>query len=159
MKKILLAAGIPQSIVDTIPQVIHTCRICRRWERHGPHSQVSVRLADHFNEAVQFDLIEYEEDGEKWYIFHLLDEATRFSTGDISKHKNAGDLLDMFYFCWIRVFGPMGTLVSDQEGALTGHELTTFFARNEIALKFKPVGTKAFTVAVSYTHLTLPTKA
>ena len=146
MKKILTSAGVPKTIIDSIPTVVHTCRICRRWERHSPKCQVSVRLSERFNEVVQFDLIEYQEDGESWYIVHLIDEATRFSTGDICKQKNTDDLLDCFYFCWLRVFGPMSVLVSDQEGALTGHEMESFFAKHAVSLKFKPVGTKAFTV-------------
>ena len=136
MKKILAAAGVPKEVLDMIPTVVHTCRICRRWERHSPKAQVSVRLADRFNQVVQFDLIEYTEDDQKWYIVHFLDEATRFSSGDVYKTKDASQLIECFYFCWIRTFGAMQTLISDQEGALTGHEMATFFARWGIELKF-----------------------
>ena len=73
MKKILVAAGVPKEVIEMIPQVVHTCRICRRWERHSPKAQVSVRLADRFNQVVQFDLIEYTEQDKKYYIVHLLD--------------------------------------------------------------------------------------
>ena len=138
MKKILRSAGMPEEIVEQVSQVVHTCRICRRWERHSPKSQVSMRLADRFNEAVQFDLIEYTEDGAEYYIIHLLDEATRFSTADIVSGKDVGELLDAFYFLWIRTFGPMGLLVTDQEGAIKSHEFGSFLAKNNISVKFKP---------------------
>jgi len=32
MEKILRAAGVPSDILDQVSHVVHTCRICRRWE-------------------------------------------------------------------------------------------------------------------------------
>ena len=146
MRKILTAAGVPKDVLDKIPFVVHTCRICRRWERHSPKAQVSVRLADKFNEVVQFDIIEYLESDKKWYIIHLIDDATRFSTADVYSSKDTYHVMEAFYFCWIRTFGPMQTIISDQEGALTSHEFASFLARHDIQVKLKPKNTKAFTV-------------
>ena len=77
MKKILATAGVPKEVLDKIPYVVHTCRICRRWEKHSPKAVVSVRLADRFNEVVQFDLIEYTEGDVKYYIIHFIDELEK----------------------------------------------------------------------------------
>ena len=52
----------------------------------------------------------------------------------------------MFHFSWIRVFGPLSTLITDQEGALTSREVTAFLARQGIAVKFRPKNTKAWMV-------------
>ena len=39
-----------------------------------------------------------------------------------------------------------GLLVTDQEGAIKSHEFGSFLAKNNISVKFKPKGTKAFAV-------------
>ena len=146
MRKILAAAGVPKAVLEQMPTVVHTCRICRRWERHSPKSAASVRLADHFDECCQFDLIEYTEDGTKYYIVHIIDEATRFSSGDIILHKNPEEIFTVFYFRWLRVFGSLGTIIIDQEGALAGHQAAPFLARHDISVKFRPKGAKAWMV-------------
>ena len=146
MRKILAAAGVPKTVLDQISTVVHTCRICRRWERHSPKAATSVRLADHFNECCQLDLIEFTEDDQKYYIIHIIDEATRFSTGDIVLRKTPEDIFTVIYFSWIRTFGKMETLITDQEGAMTSHEATAFLARHGISLKLRPKNTKAWMV-------------
>ena len=60
MQVLLEAAGVNPQILAMIPSIIDTCDICRHWQRPGPKSVASTRLAETFNKEVQMDLFFYK---------------------------------------------------------------------------------------------------
>ena len=57
MRTILETAGLPKQVLDLIPAVIDTCKVCRLWQRPGRSAITSSRLSLEFNQNVQADLL------------------------------------------------------------------------------------------------------
>ena len=53
MTSVLRNAGIPEEVISYIPDVISTCRECRKWAPKAKDTQPSVSLAMNFNEVVE----------------------------------------------------------------------------------------------------------
>ena len=74
MSNLLKHAGAPTTAIKLLPEIVDTCRICRMWKRPTPKSVTTTRLAEKFNEAVQWGILFYK----KAMLSHLLDEAVRW---------------------------------------------------------------------------------
>eukprot|EP00974_Lingulodinium_polyedra_P084726 8202279-Lingulodinium_polyedra.AAC.1 len=74
MTHILSAAGVPQTTLHLVPQMVDTCRTCRMWAEPGPKAIATATLCVRFNERVQCDLLFYEQ----YIVFNMLDEAIRW---------------------------------------------------------------------------------
>ena len=75
---------------------------------------VKARLSEHFNQRVQTDLFFLWE---RTYII-LIDECIRYAVVAHLENKTATCWYEATFEHWIRLFGPMGCLASDQEGAV-----------------------------------------
>ena len=62
----------------------------------------------------------------------LIDEATKWKTGDHLINKTGPVLVKALNYLWIRIWGAMQNLLTDQEGGLMGHEATKLCDRLEI---------------------------
>ena len=62
MKDILVAAGAPTNVIESVDNVVDTCKVCRSWERPSPHNVTSARLSSRSNENVQVDLLFLHDD-------------------------------------------------------------------------------------------------
>ena len=76
---------------------------------------IKASVAEHFNHRVQTDL---------FFIFEktcviLIDECIRYCVVEILQRKTADEWMRVVFHNWIKIFGPMRFLVTDQEGALT----------------------------------------
>ena len=67
----LRAAGIRNSVLEQIPEIIKTCRECRIWVTPAPATQQSVTLPARFGQQVESDLLFYKEH----IIFHSICRA------------------------------------------------------------------------------------
>ena len=92
-----------------------------------------------FNQRVQSDLF-YLFD--KLWCF-IIDECTRYRLATQLESKSQKHLHQCYLQTWIRYFGPMKTLVVDQEGGLTGDLTSRFCDRYNIERQF--AGTDAHT--------------
>eukprot|EP00435_Cladocopium_sp_Y103_P007263 s3374_g2.t1 len=124
IKNVLVRCGMPYEVWKLAADAISTCRICRKFTRANRRPQYKgANLSQHFNDTVQVDLFRYEEE---WYLL-AIDEATRYKIATRCEGRELKNILDALMRCWIRYFGPMRTLASDQETALmtvaTGVEL------------------------------------
>jgi len=64
MKRLLETAGVRSDIVKMVDDVVTACSICRMWQRPGKSPVSHTRLAIDFNEAVQCDLLFFnDQDG------------------------------------------------------------------------------------------------
>ena len=74
------AAGVPESILKMIPEVVHSCRECRAWLTPKPRTLPSLRVSFKFNEHVEMDLMFYNKE----VIFHMIDRRARWHSACIS---------------------------------------------------------------------------
>ena len=116
MAKLLRRIEAPEECLDLIRIVLDTCEACRKFRRPPTRPVAAAELAGWFNEVVQMDLFFLWD-----LIFSLLiDEATRMKIAEELKNKLGATIMRAIMMCWMRYFGPMRVLVSDQEGAPCG---------------------------------------
>ena len=48
MTKFLDRVGVPQRVLDLIPEIVQTCQVCRTWAKPGPDHACSVEIPDKF---------------------------------------------------------------------------------------------------------------
>ena len=139
MTALLRAAGVQKPVLDLIPQVCQTCKVCRAWQKPGNRSVTSTRLSDEFNNTLQFDLLFFEEHT----IGCLIDEATRWECAEILPGKETEHLIRFITDRWVRVFGSPKLIVSDQEGGLFSEESSIWAERTGFSIRPKPVNSHA----------------
>ena len=71
----------------------------------------------HFNETVFHDLFFAWDET----FMLLIDECIRWKTGDQLAPKETKSIVKALINLWIRMFGPMTTLMGDQEGGLVSN--------------------------------------
>ena len=99
----------------------------------------SSRLSTRFNEVVQFDLVFIEDK----VVGHLIDEATKWSVCDVLDNRETSTVLAFINNHWLRTFGPITTIISDQEGAIYSEEGGIWAEKKGIQLRPKPKGAHA----------------
>ena len=119
MTEILKAAGVPQSTLNYVPQVVDTRRTCRLWTRPGPKAVATVSIHPRFNEIVQCDLLLYNEHS----ILHVLDSAIRFHLGTVVPDKEGTTLLQALKTLCFQPFGAPREIVVDGETGLGTEEI------------------------------------
>ena len=140
MTKTLRAAGLPNRILDTIPDVIKTCRECRMWAAPpAPATQQSITLPERFGQHVESDLMFYKQ----YIIFHSVCRCTRWHAGKAVPSKQEQDLLDALYTSWIAVHGPMEHWYIDGESGLHTDAVLATLSREGIEVKTRAPGQHA----------------
>ena len=61
LANILQAAGVPQSALDLIPDMIGTCLECRAWQKTALDITPTLELATRRNHKVEADILYYRE--------------------------------------------------------------------------------------------------
>ena len=126
--RLLQAAMLPRDICLEGVQISRDCEHCRKFALKIPKSQLKSHLATVFNEIVQHDLFFLWD---KPFML-LIDEAIRWKTGDELVNKQSPALLKAILYLWIRMFGPMQHLLTDQEGGLLSESASRFFEKFNI---------------------------
>ena len=142
MKSLLQAAGVPGQVLKLVDPIVQTCAICRMWAKPGHRSITTTRFAENFNQAVQCDLLFIEEH----VILHMIDEAIRWTATALLSDRNAETILKAITKNWIKLYGPMSSLVSDQEGGLTSEACAVWAEKWKIDLRLKAKGQHAVIV-------------
>ena len=115
VRNILKRCGMPPAVIQLAAEAVSSCRICRKFARAGRRPQYKgADLAQHFNETVQIDLFKFDNE---WYLL-TIDEATRYKIATKTEGRDLDSILDAMMRSWIRYFGPMKVLISDQETSL-----------------------------------------
>ena len=102
----------------------------------------SLRLATEFNSIVQWNILFYKD----FIISHLVDEAIRWTSAALLPSRSAVDIIQSITHNWIRLYGPMRLLVSDQESGIMGDACNLWLDRQQIQVKTKEPGTHAHIV-------------
>ena len=127
MQRLLKCAGFGKEVLDLIPAIVDTCRVCQHWSRPGTESKTSGRLVLGFNLEVEGDLMFCRINGSQRIILVLVDRGVRWTSTRVVENKSTPTLLDAIDQSWVAVFGPMSVLVFDGETGLDDDESTIFF--------------------------------
>ena len=57
MRRFLDRVGVSKEVLDLIPEVCATCKVCRTWSSPGPDNVCSIDIPDTFNAQVECDLL------------------------------------------------------------------------------------------------------
>ena len=133
MESLLKAAGVSANVIKQIAPTVESCAICRMWQRPGHRSMTTTRTVDKFGQSVQVDLLFVEE----YIVLHMIDEAIRWTATALIPDRQTQTILSAITLAWIKLYGPMQTLVSDQEGALASEEGAVWAERWKINLLLK----------------------
>ena len=118
--------ALPRDILSLGVQVANECPSCGEWTPRIHKSAVKAELATGFNNVVEPDLFFLWDET----FILMIDQCIRWKTGQELASKKPHDLLKALIFLWIRIWGPMGKLITDQEGGLVSNEATAFFDRH-----------------------------
>ena len=131
MQRLLQAALLPRHIILEGCEAAASCPHCKKFASKLHRPQIKSHVAAHFNEYVYHDLFFAWDKN----FMLLIDERLRWKTGDEIPDKEANTIVKALVNLWIRIFGPMANLVSDQEGGLVsnmGTRLLDTFGINRI---------------------------
>ena len=135
LQSLLSRAGMPAEIIQMVPEVVNGCTICRRFARLKSRPVVKAGHPAFFNEEVQAD---YFQLWNQWFLI-LVDACTRYKMVSLVSGRDLPTALKTILQNWIRFFGPMTRIVSDQESCLMSHEAAVEFERLNISRE--PAGT------------------
>ena len=134
---LLLRAGMPTHVLDLVGEVVASCQICRRYARLPSKPKTKATMAGQFGDEVEMDI--YYLWGKPFVL--LIDVGTRYKVSYETPSRELPELLKGILNHWIRFFGPMLVLTTDQETALMGPTAAIEFERMNITRN--PKGTTA----------------
>ena len=119
-KRSLDRVGVSQRVLDIIPEIVQTCRVCREWAKPGPSNSSNVEIADTFNLQVECDLIFIH----KFIMFHMIDRCTRWHAAMVIPNKHEETLMKAIDTLWVATHGPPKELITDGESGIALSNLT-----------------------------------
>ena len=135
LQSLLSRAGMSAEVINLIPETISGCAICRRFSKLKSKPMVKAHHPSSFNQEVQAD---YFQLWNQWFLI-LVDVATRYKTIAKVSGRDLPTALKAMLQNWLRFFGPMKTLISDQESCLMSHEAAAEMER--LNIQREPAGT------------------
>ena len=172
--KLLTSAGIDDvEMLRVVHEIQDICETCQKYGRKKPKPIVTLPRATDFNESVAMDLKFFD----RKIVIHIIDHFTRYSVASVISSKHRDTIITAVLKCWIALFGApklflcdMGREFNNADYREMGEKLNTTVKstaaespwsngvneRHNGILGEMVVKTME---AVSYTHLTLPTKA
>ncbi|CAE7272753.1 RE1 [Symbiodinium natans] len=135
LQSLLSRAGMPSEVLKMVPETIASCGICRRYSRLKSKPVVKTSHPGSFNVEVQAD---YFQLWDQWFMI-LIDVATRYKTIIKVPGRDLQAALHAILQHWLRYFGPMRKLISDQESCLMSHEAAAELER--LNIQRAPAGT------------------
>ena len=141
MRSLLQAAGVPDEVAQKARQVCETCTVfrARAWFRPTAEAIASVRISEHFNWAVQVDLIFIGD----FAILHMICECFRWAQAKEIANRETSTVFSAIVDLWFRIWGPPKLFISDGEGALDSEEGGVFCERWGSQRKVKAPGQHA----------------
>eukprot|EP00971_Amphidinium_carterae_P342128 6481320-Amphidinium_carterae.1 len=134
MRKLLSLAGAQKQTIDEVDDIIDTCSVCREWARRPDHAVHSNNITTMFNECVQVDLLFLAEGT----VLHCVDTTIKWSVAAFIKDRSTEEVLRTLTHIWLRQYGPPATIVSDQEGALSGDAARLWASRWGLVVLLRP---------------------
>ena len=100
-----------------IDNIIDGCEGCVLRRKTPDRPVVAMNMANDFNQRLSVDLKIW---GDK-YILYMIDVFTRFTVGEVIKNKQPETIVNKIMRHWVKYFGIMGGLISDNGGEFTSH--------------------------------------
>ena len=119
MTRILTGAGVPKGVLELVPDIVETCKECRKWQKPGREPIAAVGVSTKFNEHVEMDLMFYK----KHIVCHFIDRASRWHAAKAVEGKHDIVLLEALLTSWIQIHGPMNYLIIDGETGVVKSEV------------------------------------
>ena len=135
LQSLLSKSGMPSDVLKLVPEVIAGCAICRKYSKLKSKPVVKASHPMTFGEEVQAD---YFQLWNEWFMI-LIDVATRYKVVVKVAGRDLPTALHVLLHNWLRFFGPMRKLVSDQESCLMSHEAAAELER--LNIQREPAGT------------------
>ncbi len=120
LARMMRASGQGKEVLDLCKNIPTICKSCNKYLPTITVPRLKIGLSSFFNQNVVTDLFFLRN---RNYII-LVDDCTRYKVCTGIEFKTAECWLEAVFLTWIRYFGPMRKLTSDQEGA--GHKRTHF---------------------------------
>ena len=131
MKRMLERCGVADHVLQMLPEITQTCKICREWARPGPSNASNIEVADTFNAQVEGDLIFIH----KHIIFHMIDRCTRWHAAKLVTGKTEEDCMAAIDELWISTHGAPKEFICDGEsGIARSEQCKRFLARKGVSL-------------------------
>ena len=93
MQRLLNAVGIPKEVLELVPSIVETCRVCRLWARPSPDVKATSRMVIGFNIEVEGDLMFYRHKGTQQVILVLVDRGVRWTSSRVIENKSTPAIL------------------------------------------------------------------
>ena len=135
MRRFLDRVGVSDRVLELIPEIVQTCKVCREWAKPGPDNVCSVEIPDKFNDQVECDLLFVR----KHIIFHMLCRCTRWEATRLIPDKSSETLMKAIQEIWISTHGPMRELITDGESGIVLSESTQLYLTRQ-GVKLHPRG-------------------
>ena len=131
MEAIFKSANLPQTVIDLVPDVINTCRECRRWALPGNRPVPAIAMALKQNEQVEADVLYYR----RLRIWHMVDRADRWHAALIVPDLTKETLQSAVFTTWVQIFGPFQLLIIDGESAINCPDTIAALKRQGILVR------------------------
>lgn len=133
LKRLVKDSGMKdQKILPFIDKVSRECNTCQQLRPSPSRPVVGFPLATDFNEVVAMDLKQLKHGV---LILHLIDHATRYSSGCIIKNKRKETIVEGILTHWVKWFGPPKKFLSDNGGEFINDELIDLAEKFNIVIK------------------------
>ena len=132
MLSLLKASGLGKEVLDLVPAIVDTCKVCRTWSRPSPDAKASCRMVIGFNIEVEGDLMFYRHQGTQFIILVLVDRGVRWLATALVPDRQTSSLLTAIDRAWVAIYGPMQIMIFDGETSLDDDESTLYFQQRGI---------------------------
>ena len=144
MRKFLQRINIPERILNMLPGVCNTCKVCREWQKPSPAHQTAIDIPDKFNEQIEADLMFVDQEEVKHLVLHMICRCTRWHAAREVPNKNEDTLLNAMNEMWFSIHHGNCDLHIDGESGITlSVQASQFLLRQNVRVKRRAPGTHA----------------
>lgn len=103
-----------KKIEDDLRKIDDKCDFCATFKRRSTNPSVALLRGNEFNDLVCLDLkFIKEDDGKHTIVLHVIDHLSKFSAAKILRSKNGKEVIKGLMLCWISIFGPPKSFLTD----------------------------------------------
>lgn len=133
LNSLLKDSGITdKELFECVEKVSSECETCQQLQRPPDRPVVGFPLASEFNEVVAMDLKQLEPGV---YVLHLIDHATRYSSGCIIHNKRKETIVEGILLYWVKWFGPPKKYLCDNGGEFVNDEVIDLAEKCNVTIK------------------------
>ena len=100
LKAMLRLAGAPEAVVNSVPEVLKICHVCRTWDKPSSKPIAKSEMALVVNRTIWGDIMFYrrvlQPDRELLRLGHLVDDASRWNLVEELVNKMFGSFQALF---------------------------------------------------------------